>query len=78
MFNEQYFPGPVLEQKALEFNNLTQGNDSVREYAHKFFVLEHYSQGSLANKKAHARKFLWGLKFELRDRITNILHQEPQ
>ena len=26
-FNEQYFPEPVIQQKALEFNNLNQGSE---------------------------------------------------
>ena len=71
-FNEQYFPEPVIQQKALEFNNLTQGSETVREYARRFLQLERFSPGSMDNEKARCSKFFWGLRFELRDRIANI------
>ena len=71
-FNEQYFPEPVIQQKALEFNNLTQGTDSIREYARKFLQLERFSPRSMDNEKARCSKFFWGLRFELRDQIANI------
>lgn len=71
-FNEQYFLRPVIQQKALEFNNLTKRNDLVLGYAWNFLQLERFSLKSLDNEKARHSMFFWGLKFELRDRIANI------
>ena len=56
-FNEQYFPEPVAQKKAMEFHNLVQGADSVREYARKFMQLERFSPGLLHNEKARCNKF---------------------
>ena len=47
----------MIQEKALEFNNLTQGNDAVREYARKFLQLERFSPGSMDNEKARCSKF---------------------
>lgn len=55
----------MIQQKALEFNNLTQGNDLLREYAKKFLQLDQFFPGSLDNEKARSSKFCWGLRFEL-------------
>ena len=71
-FYEQYFPEPVTQKKVIEFHNLVQGADAVREYAQKFMQLERFSPGLLHNEKVRCNKFFWGLKFELRDRIANV------
>lgn len=71
-FNEQYFLEPAIQQKILDFNNLTQGNNLVGEYAKKFMKVERFSLGSMENEIARCSKFFRGLRFELREMIVSI------
>ena len=65
----------MREQKSREFSNLKQGDMTVREYEQKFIQLERFSPGMCSTEKARANKFLWGLRFALKDRVVN---QRPQ
>lgn len=71
-FNGHYFPKPIYQQKQFEFNNLTQGDLPVREYAQLFISLELFTLQLCANDKAEVNKFLCGLNFDLRDIIANL------
>ena len=44
VFNEEYFPMTVRDQKTTEFLNLAQGNMTVVEYNAKFMELSRYAQ----------------------------------
>ena len=74
-FNVMYYPDQMREQKSREFSNLKQGDMTVREYEQKFIQLERFSPGMCSTEKARANKFLWGLRFALKDRVVN---QRPQ
>lgn len=65
-FNEQYFSKPAIHRKALEFNNLTQGNDLVWEYAKKSwswsnFLLDRWTMKKLGVVHSFGD---WGLKWK--------------
>ena len=75
VFNVKYFPEQLRDQKSKDFSNLKQGELSVRDYEQKFIQLERFAPGLCANEKARANKFVWGLRFTLKDRVVN---QRPQ
>ena len=70
-FNVTYYPEQVREQKSREFSNLEQGVMTVREYEQKFIQLERFAPGLCATEKARTSKFVWGLRFALKDRVAN-------
>ena len=71
-FNGQYFPKSIVQKKALEFATLAQREDSVWEYAKNFLKLDCFAPGILTADKARADKFFWGLKPELKSRVTKV------
>ena len=75
VFNVMSYPEQLREQKSREFSNLKQGEMTVRDYEQKFIQLERFSPGLCTTEKAQANKFLWGLRFALKDRVIN---QRPQ
>ena len=75
VFNVMYYPEQLREQKSREFSNLKQGELTVRDYEEKFIQLERFSPGICTTEKARANKFLWGLRFTLKDRVIS---QRPQ
>ena len=75
VFNVKYYPEQIREQKSREFSNLKQEEMTVRDYEQKFIQLERFALGLCSTEKSHANKFLWGLRFALKDRVVN---QRPQ
>ena len=71
MFNVMYYLEQIREKKLREFPNIKQGEMTVREYEQKFIQLERFTPGLCSNEKARANKFLWGLRFALKDRVVN-------
>jgi hypothetical protein len=55
----------MIELKAEEFRNLTQGSMSVAEYHDKFAQLSRYAPHEVANDNDKQRRFLKGLYDEL-------------
>ncbi|XP_020204627.1 uncharacterized protein LOC109789965 [Cajanus cajan] len=75
VFLEKYFPDNVRSQKEVEFLELTQGNDTVAEYASKCDVLvcyctHYHGEGG---ERAKCIKFVNGLRPEVK---TAINYQE--
>lgn len=48
----------MKSEKELEFNNLRQGNMSVKEYSLKFTQLSRYAPTMVADSRAKTRKFV--------------------
>ena len=71
VFNVKYYLEQIREQKSREFSNLKQGEMNVWDYEHKFIQLERFALGLCATEKTCANKFLWGLRFALKDRVVN-------
>ena len=66
-----YYPEQLREQKSREFSNFKQGEITVWDYEQKFIQLERFSPGLCTTEKVRANKFLWGLRFALKDRVVN-------
>ena len=75
VFNVKYYPEHIRDQKSREFSNLKQGEMTVRDNEQKFIQLERFALGLCTTEKSLANKFLWGLRFALKDRVVN---QRPQ
>ena len=71
VFNIKYYLEQIREQNSREFSNLKQGEMTVRDYEQKFIQLERFSPGLCTTEKVRANKFLWGLRFALKDRVVN-------
>ena len=71
IFNVKYYLEQIREQKSREFSNLKQGEMTVRDYEQKFIQLERFAPGLCTTERARANKFLWGLRFGLKDRVVN-------
>ena len=70
VFNVMYNPEQLREEKSREFSNLKR-ELTIRDYEQKFIQLERFSPGICTTEKARANKFLWGLRFTLKDRVVN-------
>ncbi|XXG53565.1 hypothetical protein AAC387_Pa03g1647 [Persea americana] len=60
-FGEKYVPTHVKRQKAIEFQQLVQGNTTVQEYLTKFERLSRYALESIDTVEKKIAKFLEGL-----------------
>nr|XP_011470265.1 PREDICTED: uncharacterized protein LOC105353163 [Fragaria vesca subsp. vesca] len=69
LFREKYFPDTVREQLELEFIALVQGLMSVRDYEARFSQLYRFAREMDAVDLA--RKFIRGLRHELRKLVTS-------
>ena len=69
LFREKYFPVTVREQLELEFIALVQGLMSVRDYEARFSQLYRFAREMDAVELA--RKFIRGLRHELRKLVTS-------
>lgn len=47
---------------------MTQGDDTVLEFAKKFLALELFAPEVVTSGEARVDKFFWGLKAKLRDK----------
>ena len=70
-FNVTYYPDQVREQKAREFSNIQQGTVTVSEFEQKFIQLERFAPGLCATERAQTNKFVWALRFALKDRVAS-------
>ncbi|GFZ14482.1 hypothetical protein Acr_24g0006720 [Actinidia rufa] len=62
VFNEEYFPEMVRDQKIQEFLNLKQGNMIVVVYNAKFMELSRYAPHIVSTESRKARRFEAGLR----------------
>ena len=62
VFNDEYFPETIQDQKIQEFLNLKQGKITVGEYNTKFIVLCRYAPHIVSTESRKARKFEAGLR----------------
>jgi len=74
-FNEQYFPEHVRDGKREEFMSLEQGEMSLAVYTRKFNALERYCPEICVTPVQRARKFIRGLRKQLRTRVTYSMPQ---
>jgi len=67
-FNAKYFPQEALDRMEARFLELTQGERSVREYDREFNRLLVYAGRGMEDDQAQMRRFLRGLRPDLRVR----------
>ncbi|XXG88487.1 hypothetical protein AAC387_Pa12g0687 [Persea americana] len=60
-FSEKYVPSHIKRQKAIEFQQLRQGNMTVLEYLTKFERLPRYAPELIDTEEKKITKFLEGL-----------------
>ncbi|KAG7572389.1 Ribonuclease H-like superfamily [Arabidopsis suecica] len=68
VFNAKYFPPEALDRLEGRFLELSQGNRTVREYEDDFNCLSVYASRAMEGEQARGRRFLRGLRAELRNR----------
>ncbi|XP_043717596.1 uncharacterized protein LOC122665507 [Telopea speciosissima] len=69
-FFESYFPDSVKEAKEVEFLQLEQGSDNVMTYRKKFEDLAYFAQEYIDIDAKKAKKFVRGLKAQLKAAIV--------
>ena len=70
LFRAKYFPDHVQEQKEREFAELVQGSLSVADYEARFSALGRYAPHIFDNPRKKLRKFMDGLKGNIRRYVT--------
>ena len=65
-FNHKYFPAEAWDRLESKFLDLTQGWRTVREYEEEFNRLRRYVGRELEDEKVQVRRFIRGLRVELR------------
>ncbi|GFS33457.1 hypothetical protein Acr_00g0028540 [Actinidia rufa] len=79
VFNEEYFPEMVRDQKIQEFLNLKQGNMIVVVYNAKFMELSRYAPHIVSTESRKARRFEAGLRWNIKNKVEILrlpTHQE--
>ena len=61
LFDAEYRGTEMMYEKAQEFIDLTQGSDSVKEYATKFNVLARFVPSLAGTELGRVQKFIHGL-----------------
>ncbi|KAF8050509.1 hypothetical protein N665_1950s0001 [Sinapis alba] len=65
-FNHKYFPAEAWDHLEAKFLDLVQGRRTVREYEEEFNRLRRYVGRELEDKSVQVRRFIRGLRVELR------------
>ncbi|GFY96672.1 hypothetical protein Acr_11g0009780 [Actinidia rufa] len=68
VFNEEYFPEMIRDQKIQEFLNLKQGDMIVVEYNAKFMELSRYAPHIVSTESRKARRFEAGLRWNIKNK----------
>ncbi|XP_052197391.1 uncharacterized protein LOC127804559 [Diospyros lotus] len=66
LFNANYFPAWVRDQKTYEFIELTQGNRTVAQYEEEFISLTRFAPELVCTEEKKASKFQRGLRVDIR------------
>lgn len=70
VFNGNYFPSWIRDQKTYEFIELTQGNMSVAQYEVEFISLARFAPDLVSTEEKKATKFQRGLCVEIRCQLA--------
>ena len=65
-FNHKYFPAEAWDRLEAKFLDLVQGRRTVTEYEEEFNRLRHYVGKELEDESVQVRRFIRGLRVELR------------
>ncbi|XP_040363886.1 uncharacterized protein LOC121049795 [Rosa chinensis] len=73
-FYEHFYPRSFHDAKLAEFLKLVQGTMTVAQYEHRFIELSRYAPLLVANEEDKCRRFVDGLREEIRFVVTAIGH----
>ena len=71
-FNEKYIPESARDRLFSEFLELKQGQMIVSQYNTKFTQLSRYAEGLVRNEADRTKKFIKGLKAEIRSKLIPL------
>lgn len=71
-FNRHYFPKLVYQQKQLEFNNLTQSELPVREYARLFISPKRFAPGGMHKRELQDERLSSQVEEDEIDQVNNL------
>jgi len=63
------------DRLALEFQELKQGQMTVTEYDAKFTQLSKYAEGLIKDEEERAKRFVRGLKQEIRSKLIPLYYK---
>ena len=69
-FRNKYMPEAYQQSKMIEFTHLQQGELTIAEYEVKFDQLSRYATHMIATERAKCLKFVSGLRYEIKNRLT--------
>ncbi|KAA0037766.1 putative polyprotein [Cucumis melo var. makuwa] len=72
IFQDKYYPSTYCEAKRDAFLGLKQGSLSVAEYERKYTEFSRYADVIVASESDRCRRFVRGLRFEIRTPVTAI------
>ena len=70
VFRNKFMPEAYQQGKMMEFTHLEQGNQTVAEYEVRFDQLSRYAPHMIATERAKCLKFVSGLRYAIKDRLT--------
>ena len=76
-FGDKYVPAHVKRQKAIEFQQLVQGNMTVLKYLTKFERLSRYAPDLINTIEKKIAKFLEGLNPIIEREPRGLCHLQP-
>lgn len=72
-FDRKYFPKEAMDRKKCEFEHVSQGEMSIREYEVVFNQLRRFAGVGISEEDL-IRKFLSGMRVEIRNRCRVVTH----
>nr|VDD29145.1 unnamed protein product [Brassica oleracea] len=72
-FDRKYFPKEAMDKKKCEFEHVSQGVMSIREYEVVFNQLRRFAGGGISEEDL-IRKFLSGMRVEIRNRCRVVTY----
>ncbi|XP_048626107.1 uncharacterized protein LOC106423924 [Brassica napus] len=72
-FDRKYFPKEAMDKKKSDFEHVSQGGMTIREYEVEFNRLRRFAGGGIT-KEDLIRKFLGGMRVEIRNRCRVVTY----
>ncbi|KAF2617281.1 hypothetical protein F2Q68_00040912 [Brassica cretica] len=72
-FDRKYFPKEAMDKKKSDFEHVSQGDMTIREYEVKFNRLRRFAGGGITEEDL-IRKFLGGMRVEIRNRCHVVTY----
>ena len=69
IFNEKYIPGVAKDKLVMKFQDLKQDQLTVSQYEVKFTQLSRYAEKLVSEEEDRTKRFVRGLKSEVRRKL---------